>query len=100
MKDDGCQRVRDYMAEDAAYWRAAADRWEKRYAEIFDKLKVILGVHAINVAPTDEQAADWAYGNTKTSNHDVTRAMANDAVRHARGCSTRHGCAACTCGAE
>lgn len=92
--------MRDYLAEEAAYWRAAADRWEKRYAETFDKLKVILCGHAVHVAPTDEQAADWAYGNAKASNPEVTREMANGAVRHARGCWALHGGSHCSCGGE
>ena len=30
--------------------------------------------------PTREQRIDWAYGNTKIENHDVTREMAVHAV--------------------
>jgi hypothetical protein len=30
---------------------------------------------------TDEERADWAYGNAKLSNEDVTREMAERAVK-------------------
>jgi hypothetical protein len=32
---------------------------------------------------TDEERADWAYGNAKLSNEDVTREMAEKAVSRA-----------------
>jgi hypothetical protein len=33
------------------------------------------------LTPSQQQRADWAYGNTKLSNPDVTREMAENAVR-------------------
>jgi len=33
------------------------------------------------IVPNDEQRVDWAYGTTKLENDDVTREMAEDAVR-------------------
>jgi hypothetical protein len=34
--------------------------------------------------PSDDDRADWAYGNTKMENDDITREMADEAVERRR----------------
>jgi hypothetical protein len=51
----------------------------------YERLKVevqrLQRLGTIGSWPTDEQRVDWAYGTTKIENDDVTREMAEEAVR-------------------
>ncbi len=48
----------------------------------YEKLRdQVRGMNRTRSAPSDEERADWAYGNAKMENEDVTREMARQAVK-------------------
>lgn len=50
------------------------------YEELLDQVRKLQSAGSVPVQPTREQRVDWAYGNTKIENADVTREMAERAV--------------------
>lgn len=57
------------------------DRMERTYEQLKARVKELQAQGKIDVWPSDEQRADWAYGNTKIENDGVTREMAEAAAR-------------------
>jgi hypothetical protein len=53
---------------------------KRGYEELSAKVKLLQEQRHLPVWPTDEQRADWAFGNTAIENDDITRQMAEDAV--------------------
>lgn len=54
------------------------------YTKLAQAVKSLQRAGKLPVEPTDEQRADWAYGNAATSNPDVTYEMAVKAVEGAK----------------
>jgi hypothetical protein len=52
----------------------------KSYEELLAEVRLLQDAGKLPVRPTREQRIDWAYGNTKIENSDVTREMAERAV--------------------
>jgi hypothetical protein len=52
----------------------------KSYEELLAEVRRLQDAGQLPVRPTREQRIDWAYGNTKIENSDVTREMAERAV--------------------
>jgi hypothetical protein len=52
----------------------------KSYEELLAEVRRLQDAGRVPVRPTREQRSDWAYGNTKIENSDVTREMAERAV--------------------
>jgi hypothetical protein len=52
----------------------------KSYEELLAEVRRLQDSGQLPVRPTREQRIDWAYGNTKIENDDVTREMAERAV--------------------
>jgi hypothetical protein len=52
----------------------------KSYDELLAEVRLLQDAGKLPVRPTREQRIDWAYGNTKIENSDVTREMAERAV--------------------
>jgi hypothetical protein len=52
----------------------------KSYEELLAEVRLLQDAGKLPVRPTREQRIDWAYGNTKIENGDVTREMAERAV--------------------
>jgi hypothetical protein len=52
----------------------------KSYEELLAVVRLLQDAGKLPVRPTREQRIDWAYGNTKIENSDVTREMAERAV--------------------
>jgi hypothetical protein len=50
------------------------------YEQLKEKVQSLLAAGQIQRVPTREQRIDFAYGNTKIENEQVTRAMAEKAV--------------------
>ena len=50
------------------------------YEELKAKVQTLLAAGAIQATPTRDQRIDFAYGNTKIENAEVTREMAVQAV--------------------
>ncbi len=50
------------------------------YDQLKAKVQTMLAAGQIEKVPTREQRIDFAYGNTKIENEDVTREMAESAV--------------------
>ena len=50
------------------------------YEEQKERVRQLLARREINRTPSDAQRADFAYGNAKIGNPDVTREMADRAV--------------------
>jgi hypothetical protein len=58
---------------------------DKTYEELRDQVRALAEAGRLPRVPSDEQRADFAYGNAKLSNDAVTRAMA------VRAAGVRHG---------
>ncbi len=52
----------------------------RSYEELLAEVRLLQDAGKLPVRPTREQRIDWAYGNTKIENSDVTREMAERAV--------------------
>jgi hypothetical protein len=52
----------------------------KSYEELLAEVRLLQDAGKLPVRPTREQRIDWAFGNTKIENSDVTREMAERAV--------------------
>ena len=52
----------------------------KTYEQLLAEVQRLKNLGAFPAEPTREQRIDWAYGNTKLENADVTREMAELAV--------------------
>jgi hypothetical protein len=52
----------------------------KSYEELLAEVRLLQDAGKLPVRPTREQRIDWAYGNTKIENSDITREMAERAV--------------------
>jgi hypothetical protein len=50
------------------------------YEELLAEVRLLHDAGKLPVRPTREQRVDWAYGNAKIENSDVTREMAERAV--------------------
>lgn len=50
------------------------------YEQLLAEVQKLQSDGRIPTQPTREQRVDWAYGNTKIENADVTREMAENAV--------------------
>jgi hypothetical protein len=50
------------------------------YEELLEKVRALQNSGQLPSRPTRDQRVDWAYGNTKIENNDVTREMAERAV--------------------
>lgn len=50
------------------------------YEELLAEVKKLQTSGSVPAQPTREQRVDWAYGNTKIENSDITREMAERAV--------------------
>jgi hypothetical protein len=53
---------------------------ELSYAQLRKRVRELQKKGALPVWPSDEQRADWAFGNTAIENDNITREMAQDAV--------------------
>lgn len=52
----------------------------ERYEKLLEQVQRLQKEGKLSTQPSDEQRADWAYGNTALSNPDVTLDMARKAV--------------------
>lgn len=50
------------------------------YEELLAEVQKLQSAGSLPVQPTRDQRVDWAYGNTKIENPDITREMAERAV--------------------
>lgn len=50
------------------------------YEELLAQVQKLQSAGRLPVEPTRDQRVDWAYGNTKIENADITREMAELAV--------------------
>ena len=50
------------------------------YEQLLAEVQKLKAAGSIPEQPTREQRIDWAYGNTKIENDDVTREMVQSAV--------------------
>lgn len=50
------------------------------YEELLAEVQRLQTAGKVPAHPTREQRVDWAYGNTKIENEDITREMAEQAV--------------------
>ena len=55
------------------------------YEELLAEVQRLRSVGSVPAPPTYKQRVDWAYGNTKIENDDVTREMAEHAVAAKHG---------------
>jgi hypothetical protein len=67
------------------FWSAQAvqpggNKMTKTYEELLQEVRRLQDTGALPSHPTRDQRADWAFGNTKIENSDVTREMAERAV--------------------
>lgn len=53
---------------------------QREYEDLLERVVELQKKGDLPVRPTREQIVDWAYGNTKIENGDITRAMVIDAV--------------------
>jgi hypothetical protein len=60
--------------------RAEVPAMKRSYEELTIKIKELQREGTLPVWPTNEQRADWAFGNTAIENDQVTRKMAQDAA--------------------
>lgn len=56
----------------------------KTYEELLSEVRGLQDAGRLPMHPTRAQRVDWAYGNTKIENSDVTREMAERAVGDAK----------------
>jgi hypothetical protein len=52
----------------------------KTYEELLSEVRLLQDAGQLPMHPTRDERVDWAYGNTKIENADVTREMAERAV--------------------
>jgi hypothetical protein len=57
----------------------------KTYEELLQEVRRLQDAGVLPSHPTPDQRADWAFGNTKIENSDVTREMAERAVERKAG---------------
>ena len=50
------------------------------YEQLLAEVQKLQSAGSLPVRPTRDQRVDWAYGNTKIENADITREMAEHAV--------------------
>lgn len=50
------------------------------YEQLLAEVQRLQGAGSLPIHPTRDQRVDWAYGNTKIENADITREMAERAV--------------------
>jgi hypothetical protein len=52
----------------------------KTYEELLSEVRRLQDAGRLPTRPTRDQRIDWAYGNTKIENTDITREMAERAI--------------------